>query len=65
VGGYDVAARLVEDGKGDVGVCCAEGFPVAKGSVERGDVAVSDEDGGEVDLRALGVEIVLRYDLGA
>jgi hypothetical protein len=63
--GHDVAARFVEDGRLDAGIFCAECFPVSKGCVEWRDVAIAYEYGLEVDLWALGVELVLRYDLCA
>ena len=62
---HDVAARAVEDGFADAGVCGAECLPVAEGGVEGGDVAVADEDGREWDLGSARVEDVLAYDLCA
>lgn len=65
IGGHDVAARAVEDGGFDAGVCRAERFPVPEGGVEGGHVAVAYENGGEVYVRALGIQSVLGDDLRA
>jgi hypothetical protein len=63
IGGYDLAARFVEDWFLNAGIDRAESFPIPKSCVKWRYVAVADSNRLQRNLGLLGVQDVLAHDL--